>query len=409
MIIQNKYYRNSHQHGFSLVEIMVGLVIGLIATLVISQTFSVFEGQKRTTTGVSDTQTNGTIALYNIMRDVQIAGFGLPFLDRTNPPMTCNPAPTIDHDNDAVTPAIDLFPVVITDGGAAAGATDQVAVRYSFTYTPPALADRRKAVIGGVSTEFPSNPGVSVDIVNPINATTTGVMVHNNRGCQNGDIVLASKFEKVSGVNACALLKVAATNAVLDADSTRIKLNASIPVVPHSYINGSLSCLGRWNQITYRIGANDELERGGQPYADNDPTPAKRGLPNAAFVPNVAGIVNIQAQYGISTNATDNLISDWVDATGAWVNPAFADKVKIKAIRVAVVARSGLLEKENVTGTCTTAQGTVNNGPCAWDDTGLDPAPKIDLSDDNNWRRYRYRVYETIIPIRNIAWARGNL
>lgn len=405
----NKYYRNSHAHGFSLVELMVGLVIGLIATLVISQTFSVFEGQKRTTTGVSDTQTNGTIALYNVMRDAQMAGFGLPFLDRTNPPMTCSPAPTIDHDNNAATPAIDLFPVVITDGGAAAGASDQVALRYSFTYTQPALADRRKVLIGGIQTDFPSNPGVSVEVINPLNATTTGVTVHNNRGCQNGDIVLASKFDKTSGINACALLKVTATNAVLDADTTKLKLNAVIPVLPHSYINGSLSCLGRWNEITYRVNGNKELERGGQPYADNDPTLANRGLPNAAFVPNVAGVVNVQAQYGVSTNAQDNQISNWVDATGAWLNPAFADKVRIKAIRVAIVARSGLLEKENVTGACTTAQGTVNNGPCAWDDAGLDPAPKIDLSDDANWRRYRYRVYETIIPIRNIAWARGNL
>ena len=44
----------SGQAGFSLVEIMVGLVIGLLATLVILQVFSVYEGQKRTTTGTAD-------------------------------------------------------------------------------------------------------------------------------------------------------------------------------------------------------------------------------------------------------------------------------------------------------------------------------------------------------------------
>ena len=59
----------------------------------------------------------------------------------------------------------------------------------------------------------------------------------------------------------------------------------------------------------------------------------------------------------------------------------------------------------NVTNPCTTSMGTVNNGPCAWDDAGSSiAAPPIDLSADANWRRYRYRVYETIIPLRNVMW-----
>lgn len=405
---QIKHYRYSSQLGFSLVEILVGLVIGLIATLVISQVFSTFEGQKRTTTGIADTQTNGSIALYNIMRDTQSAGFGLPLLDKDNSPMRCNTPPTIDHDNNAGTPNIDLFPVVIADSGA--GASDRVSLRYSSTYTPAAIADRRKVVIAGVPTEFPSNPGVPVDLVNPSNATSTGVVVTNNRGCQVGDVVLVSKLDKSTAINACTLAKVTSTNAMLDANTTVVKLSVTVPGVPHSYLNGSFSCLGRWNEITYRIGINGELERSGQPFAANDPTPANRGIPNAAFLPNVAGIVNIQAQYGISANSMDNQVTSWVNATGAWAAPAFADRLRIKAVRVAVIARSGLLEKGIVTNTCTTTQGTVNNGPCAWDDTGLVGAsPQVDLSGDPDWQRYRYRAYETIIPIRNIAWARSNL
>jgi type IV pilus assembly protein PilW len=74
-----------------------------------------------------------------------------------------------------------------------------------------------------------------------------------------------------------------------------------------------------------------------------------------------------------------------------------------------VVARNGLLEKDNVTGTCTTVKGTANNGPCAWDDSNYDAAPAINLSNDPNWQRYRYRVFETIIPLRNMIWAKGTL
>ena len=72
------HHGTAKQYGFSLVELMVGLVIGLLATLVIIQVFSTFEGQKRSTSGSSDAQTNGSIALMSIQRNVQMAGYGLP-------------------------------------------------------------------------------------------------------------------------------------------------------------------------------------------------------------------------------------------------------------------------------------------------------------------------------------------
>lgn len=65
------------QNGLSLIELMVALVIGLVTTLVIMQVFSVFEDQKRATTGSADAQTSDNIALYLIARDLQMAGYGL--------------------------------------------------------------------------------------------------------------------------------------------------------------------------------------------------------------------------------------------------------------------------------------------------------------------------------------------
>jgi type IV pilus assembly protein PilW len=74
------------------------------------------------------------------------------------------------------------------------------------------------------------------------------------------------------------------------------------------------------------------------------------------------------------------------------------------------VARNNLLEKDNVKPlSCTTAKGTASSGPCAWDDTNVSAAPQIDLSTLADWRRYRYRVYETIIPVRNMIWASEGL
>ena len=38
----------------------------------------------------------------------------------------------------------------------------------------------------------------------------------------------------------------------------------------------------------------------------------------------------------------------------------------------------------------------VNGGPDTFGDTNPDP---------NNWRYYRYRVYERVIPLRNLLWG----
>ncbi|MGD9953923.1 MAG: PilW family protein, partial [Burkholderiales bacterium] len=66
--------------GFTLVELMVGVLIGLIGTVVIFQVFAVSESQKRTTTGGSDAQLNGVFGLFQIERDVRMAGYGLNYL-----------------------------------------------------------------------------------------------------------------------------------------------------------------------------------------------------------------------------------------------------------------------------------------------------------------------------------------
>ena len=49
--------------GFSLIELMVGIAIGLIATLIVTQVLLASEGQKRTTTSGSDAQVSGALAL----------------------------------------------------------------------------------------------------------------------------------------------------------------------------------------------------------------------------------------------------------------------------------------------------------------------------------------------------------
>ena len=78
--------RTHRMQGFSLVELMVGLVVGMIGVVIMMQIFSVSEGYKRTTTGGDDAQNNGAIALYGIQRDLRQAGQGTNSFNGLVPP-----------------------------------------------------------------------------------------------------------------------------------------------------------------------------------------------------------------------------------------------------------------------------------------------------------------------------------
>ncbi|MBK7325055.1 MAG: hypothetical protein IPI89_02635 [Propionivibrio sp.] len=62
--------------GLSLIELMVGMVISLIATLVIFQVFAVSESYKRSTTGGSDALQSGGFAAYTLSRLIGAGGSG---------------------------------------------------------------------------------------------------------------------------------------------------------------------------------------------------------------------------------------------------------------------------------------------------------------------------------------------
>lgn len=66
--------------GFSLVEVLVGVVIGLIGILVMFQLLTVSQAQRRTTTSGGDAQQSGMISLYLLERDLRQAGYGIKSL-----------------------------------------------------------------------------------------------------------------------------------------------------------------------------------------------------------------------------------------------------------------------------------------------------------------------------------------
>src|SRR6185436_12847133 len=111
----------SRQRGVSLIELMVGVVIGLLAVLVIYQTFAVAEGVKRQTISAGDAQKTGMIATYLLGAEISSAGSGIML--NQDDLATC-------LDTGDVTTTMRPFSVMITPG-ASASTPDTIVVNYS--------------------------------------------------------------------------------------------------------------------------------------------------------------------------------------------------------------------------------------------------------------------------------------
>jgi len=88
------------------------------------------------------------------------------------------------------------------------------------------------------------------------------------------------------------------------------------------------------------------------------------------------------------------------------------DWSRVLSVRIAVTARSEVREKDNVTtadpvwdvGTATTVNGTsaCSSGSSRKCLTLTIPKPN---AGDTEWQHYRYKVYDTIVPLRNVLWS----
>ena len=129
-------------------------------------------------------------------------------------------------------------------------------------------------------------------------------------------------------------------------------------------------------------------------------------------------VVSIKAQYGFDTRLGNAFlpeggmqVAEWsasmIDADGDTVIGGAGDYQRIAALRLAVVARSKNPEKPGANGVCS----ATPLAPTVFSSTeplGVTAQP-ITLNvavagDAMSWRCYRYRVFETIVPMRNLGW-----
>lgn len=415
------------QSGFSLVEILVGLVIGMLAMLAIFQTLALFEAQRRTTGAGADMQQSGLAALYALEQDIRLGGFGLiksGLVVNGTRQQGSLPCPQIDAFGSTQS-VFQSIPVQIQDGGT--GLSDKL------------VTARLDSPLGGLAT----GSGYGYLVADAAGTTTyasnaSSITVDTGKALKAGDYIMISQ----SGAD-CTLLQVKpaynyCTAGCGTATPTNLADPTPVPVQSTTNPAGDHTTTPTSQSYTVPSGAvanppdPPEIIDMGQTnplvissyYVDTTSTSSTFGslIQNENYgtsvKPQAANIVNIQAQYGIAPAGSQS-ISCWVDATaaastgtcaatsGSWAAPNIADYQRIKAIKIAVVARSPLKEKPQATATGSTCN-TTTAAPATWPSvTGSSSPPTIDLSADANWKCYRYKVYWTVVPLRNVIW--GNL
>lgn len=355
--------------GFSLVEIMIGIAIGMLGVLIIMQVSVVFEGQKRTTTTGSDAQTNSISALYTVERDIRRAGYGFSVQGA----LGCTVRRYFD---DAEIANLSLAPVVINSG--ANGAPDSIRV----------LASSKN------NWSLPNR----VTVEHPI--TATSFFLNTTLGMEVGDLLIAYEPLKT-----CTLIQV-----------TEVP-NGNVQIVhqstsPWNAVGGAIYPAGGYGvgALVLNLGSlidhTYSLQNGNLMLAEFD------SASNTSTARSItADIVNMKAQYGFDKRAgvqtspvvsSDGWSASMIDADDNGIVGDAGDIARMVAVRMVVVARSSLMEKKNASGVC----DITANSP-TWAGGDIDVSKNPDGSANADWKCYRYKTFENVIPLRNLLWGRA--
>jgi len=366
------------QKGFGLVEIMVGLVVGMISMVVVLQVFQNAEGRKRTVTTSADAQSNGAIALYMVENDARMAGWGMSpsvYAECHKTYSYCDGSEECGGKEGELA-GMNFAPLLITDG--AEGGPDTVAVQY---FADPEDGAFRMPSSAKLTRSKPQGSAV--------------LDVNSVSGCEEGDMVLLRQ------AGSCTLANI-----------THIMDIEKAPKLQHNpgkdgWFNPPASYQNQHNWPAYTKGANLTCFKRSPASATFTKAyaidPATRNLESSenGGAPEMvmADIVDLQAQYGI-TDPGGQKVTSWVNADAdPWKKPGPGDWPRIKAMRMVVVARANQYERtKNEKGVCTTTTATTVASWPKWAAYNTNKYPA-------DWGCYRYRVFETVVPLRNIIWS----
>jgi type IV pilus assembly protein PilW len=392
---------NAHpQRGMSIVELMVAIVIAMVGILVIFQVFANSEAIRRSTTGGADQQTNGLIALLQLEREIKAAGYMI-----NDPTLLGCTMKTYDTERDpAQVPEFPLAPIeIISNNGTA--------------------SDVIRAMYG-----HPNKSAVGIPLELSMEKPDDNVVLKGRFGIRTGDVLLLGQPpDPATATPKCTLIQATGIPAgVLDIE----------------HANGEY-----YNEVKKEVrpsrfndpGGTPELYQGKQAKALNlgqDPVYSEMWVRNdsadpkdnhqlvyqnlwaqvASPIPVADHIVQFKAEYGMDDGVSNGSVPPRVfkaddDVVDKYTpdRPKLTDVVawgRVRTVRLAVVSRS-LTPEKPISGTACDATPDWGSAgyPVVWArDPGTPAGRPIDVRTTVDWRCYKYHVYETVVPLRNVLW-----
>ncbi len=343
----------SHARGFSLIELMVAMAIGLFGVIVMMQVYVSSESSKRNTTSGADAMNEGIMAIYALQRDVRMAGFGIAdarlmgcdVLLRTGVTLNAMAPVTINH---ASIPAGDAN-------------TDTLLVVYATTST----TTQGDKVIAATGVQTPS---MFADDDWVIQAVIQAIDIAVISAACADTLVL----DQVDTVTATPSTLTLASATPLGVGNTLFNLGPGpLPpkIIAYAIRGGNLT---QCDYSTQNCGAAGSA---------GDAT---------VWVPVASNIVSLRAQYGRDTSAAGSMLRMAVADTYDQTTPTTACTwMRVPAVRLALVARSAQ------------AAAAATAAAPVWEGSATNP---INLTGNTAWQNYRYKVFQTVIPVRNITW-----
>ncbi|WP_293937571.1 PilW family protein [Iodobacter sp.] len=384
-------YRNS---GFGLIEVLISLALTLLATIAIYQIFNSSEGFRRATLGNGNAQSSGGIAIMQIQKDIERAGYGIG-VDRA---LNCNIVSA-----NAGFSNIRLVPAIIES----AGTSDRITLLYSDS-----PAGGMPALLGdGVAHTQDHNQFANVQLA--------GQFIVN-------DLIVAwpdpGKKAAAAAQQPCQLYQVTCTNATPCAGA---------PVSTQDFALGHAATGNIWNtkittaplpvdlpaKTTRLFDFGSMVRRTYCVYLAGNPNKCpnatdkidgslismdaldRQAALDGSWKTTTENVIQMQAQYGLDTNADGDNIANNVTAAG-WTKttPTTMQGWKqLIAIRYAVLVRSATPDKPKRDDSCDT---TAKDAKFIWAG-GEFSTPENAQPSDTNWQCYHYSVHETIVPLRN--------
>lgn len=350
------------KNGFTIIELMIGITIGLLTLLVIVNTVIITDKQKKQTASSNDAQSGGQISSYYLNRDLRMAGYGL----------TGNNFNGCSLYGNAGAVSLVVSPVRIT-AGADDETSDEITLFYTNTDTTNTL------------TKLMEN----------YNGTNDYIKVDNRYGFMAGDLVIlySSLVDSDSdGIVDCSLAEI--TSVPNDSSKkdflyfqTGNYLNKRTGKTQPATYN-----LATGNGIAYATGAK-VINLGDQPVSYTYKvvgTELKRinNFTSEEIV--LADNVYLFKSYFIK-DADGNFSADSLDQT----NPALNDWQNIIGVKFSVVTKSATKDTDLISEITTIPATKLSDGSTS-------AAITKTLSGDD--RYFRYKTFSTIVPLRNVLW-----